>query len=73
MISPCTNAATQQICDVINEASKAYLGVIPDDCWHEPYMSLNELQAERPPGYRSSGTQHMVNCSELWVHKMFTA
>lgn len=46
MISPCTDSDTQQICEVINEASKAYLGVIPGDCWHEPYMSLDELQAE---------------------------
>jgi GNAT superfamily N-acetyltransferase len=28
---------------VINDAAQAYKGVIPDDCWHEPYMSMDEL------------------------------
>ena len=50
MISPCTNSDTQQICEVINEASKAYNGVIPSDCWHEPYMLLDELQTELAAG-----------------------
>ncbi len=50
MISPCTDSDTQQICEVINEASKAYLGVIPGDCWHEPYMPLDELQVELAAG-----------------------
>ena len=31
---------------VINDAAKAYKGVIPDDRWHEPYMPMEELKAE---------------------------
>jgi len=31
---------------VINESAKAYGGVIPSDCYHEPYMSLAELRGE---------------------------
>jgi len=31
---------------VINEAAAKYKGVIPADCWHEPYMSHSELLAE---------------------------
>jgi GNAT superfamily N-acetyltransferase len=28
---------------IINSAAEAYRGVIPDDRWHEPYMSLREF------------------------------
>ena len=46
MIGPCSEADGERICAVINEAARAYLGVIPSDCWHEPYMSYQELGAE---------------------------
>jgi GNAT superfamily N-acetyltransferase len=32
--------------DIITEAAEAYRGVIPADCWQEPYMSADELDAE---------------------------
>ena len=28
---------------IINDAAAKYKGIIPDDCWHEPYMSEQEL------------------------------
>jgi len=31
---------------IINAAAEVYRGVIPPDCWHEPYMSSSELQSE---------------------------
>ena len=31
---------------IINQAALAYKGVIPADCWHEPYMPDAELRAE---------------------------
>lgn len=31
---------------IINEAAKAYEGVIPEDCYHEPYMPMEELLNE---------------------------
>ena len=34
------------IYDVINEAAKTYQGAIPDDCYHEPYMPIEELSRE---------------------------
>ena len=34
------------ILDIINDAARAYKGVIPVDCWHEPYMSREELKHE---------------------------
>jgi GNAT superfamily N-acetyltransferase len=35
---------------IINEAARAFQGVIPEDCWREPYMSGDELQAEIAAG-----------------------
>ena len=31
---------------IINDAAQAYRGVIPADCWHEPYMPQDELERE---------------------------
>src|SRR3954464_9329364 len=35
---------------IINAAAQAYRGVIPDDRWHEPYMSPGELEREIEAG-----------------------
>ena len=35
---------------IINDAAEAYRGVIPADCWHEPYMSRSNLMAEIAAG-----------------------
>ena len=32
--------------EVINKAASAYRGIIPEDCYHEPYMSEQELLRE---------------------------
>jgi N-acetylglutamate synthase-like GNAT family acetyltransferase len=31
---------------IINEAARAYQGVIPPDCYHQPYMPMEELENE---------------------------
>jgi GNAT superfamily N-acetyltransferase len=38
------------ILEIVNAAANAYRGVIPDDCWHEPYMTYSELEAEMAAG-----------------------
>jgi GNAT superfamily N-acetyltransferase len=38
------------ILEIVNAAAAAYRGVIPDDCWHEPYMPRRELEAEMAAG-----------------------
>ena len=35
---------------IINDAAHAYRGVIPTDCWHEPYMPAEELVKEIADG-----------------------
>jgi GNAT superfamily N-acetyltransferase len=32
--------------EVINEAATAYEGAIPADCYHQPYMPMDELERE---------------------------
>jgi len=38
------------ILSVINDAAQAYRGVIPTDCWKEPYMPAEELRREIADG-----------------------
>jgi GNAT superfamily N-acetyltransferase len=45
-IRPCTNADLPRTLHIVNEAATAYRGVIPDDCYHDPYMPWDELVAE---------------------------
>ena len=37
---------------LIEEAAAVYRGVIPSDCWHEPYMPVDELVREVDDGVR---------------------
>jgi GNAT superfamily N-acetyltransferase len=46
MIRRCTNDDVPVMDAIINEAASAYRGVIPADCWHEPYMKRADLVAE---------------------------
>ena len=43
MISEYTKNDIYKILHVINDAAIKYKGLIPDNCWHEPYMSKQEL------------------------------
>lgn len=40
---------------IINQAAQAYKGVIPADCWQEPYMPEEELRAEIAAGVDFAG------------------
>ena len=45
-----TDADIPTILRIINDAARAYRGVIPDDRWHDPYMSADELTREVQDG-----------------------
>jgi len=51
-IRPCREDERGVILEIVNAAAEAYRGVIPDDRWHEPYMSSQELDAEIAAGVR---------------------
>ena len=46
MISEYKKSESSKILYVINDAAIKYKGIIPDNCWHEPYMSEQELVNE---------------------------
>ena len=50
MIRRCTEDDVPAINAIINEAAGRYRGVIPADCWHEPYMSRAQLLGEIAEG-----------------------
>jgi N-acetylglutamate synthase-like GNAT family acetyltransferase len=45
-----THADFDAILSIINDAAKAYRGVIPADRWHDPYMAADELAREIDTG-----------------------
>ena len=55
MITEYTTNDLSNILNVINDAALKYKGVIPDDCWHEPYMLEQELINEFDNGVRMFG------------------
>ena len=55
MIAEYTKKELSSILFVINDAAKKYKGVIPDDCWNDPYMSEQELVNEFSAGVRMYG------------------
>ena len=58
MIKEYTKVNNSKILYVINDAAVRYKGVIPDNCWHEPYMSEQELVNEFNDGVRMYGYHH---------------
>jgi len=49
-IRRCSASDRQAIWEIVNDAARAYRGVIADDCWKEPYMPLEEVQQEIAAG-----------------------
>ena len=58
MISEYTKSDAPKIQHVINDASLRYKGIIPDNCWHKPYMSEQKLIDEFSDGVRIYGYNH---------------
>ena len=46
MIRKCQTNDAKRIYFIINEAAKAYESAIPTDCYHQPYMPMDELGQE---------------------------
>jgi GNAT superfamily N-acetyltransferase len=60
VIRSCDAADVPAMYAIINDAAQAYKGAIPADCWHEPYMPMDELVREIREGvlfwgYESGG------------------
>jgi len=46
MIYKCRSGDADRIYFIINRAAQAYEGIIPADCYHQPYMTKEELERE---------------------------
>ena len=56
-IRNCSSADLEAMFSIINDAAEAYRGVIPSDCWHEPYMSMEYLISEIRDGVEFWGIE----------------
>jgi len=50
MIVKCEQKDFNEIYEIINDGASAYRGIIPADCWHEPYMTADELKRQIDEG-----------------------
>ena len=55
MITEYSKGDISNILNVINDAALKYKGIIPDNCWHEPYMLEQELVNEFNDGVHMFG------------------
>ena len=55
MIRRCGEGDVADILEIVSTAAESYRGVIPSDCWHDPYMPEDELRAEMAAGVEFSG------------------
>lgn len=58
MIRPCNRFELTAMLEIVNDAAQAYRGVIPADCWTEPYMPEGELLYEIEAGVRFWGAEN---------------
>ena len=56
-IRRCRDDEREAVLEIVNAAAEAYRGVIPGDCWHEPYMGPEELAGEIESGVVFWGCQ----------------
>jgi len=67
MIRQCAEDEFEQIYNIINDGAIAYKGVIPDDCWAEPYMPRHELRDEIAAGVTfGGGGTRLARCTASW-------
>jgi GNAT superfamily N-acetyltransferase len=57
MVRPCRDDEQSALLHIVNAAAQKYRGVIPDDCWHEPYLHADELAHEVAAGVKFWGAE----------------
>jgi N-acetylglutamate synthase-like GNAT family acetyltransferase len=57
MIRKCSEADLSALYEIVNDAARAYKGIIPADRWREPYMPMEELKSEIAAGVRFWGCE----------------
>jgi GNAT superfamily N-acetyltransferase len=72
IIRPCRHDEHATIATIINAAAEKYRGVIPADCFHDPYMSDDALAADIAKGvvfWSSEDTGALVGVMGLQIVK----
>ena len=64
-IRRCRDDERESILAIVNAAAEVYRGVIPADCWHEPYMPARELDDEIAGGVAFWGVER--DCALIGV------
>lgn len=68
MIRKCHDDDFGEILRIINDGARAYKGAIPEDRWHDPYMSSEELGREIKTGIIFWGYEEEGNlCAVMGV------
>jgi GNAT superfamily N-acetyltransferase len=57
IVRRCRDEDQPALLRIINSAAQKYRGVIPEDRWHDPYMSADELAAEIAAGVEFWGAE----------------
>jgi GNAT superfamily N-acetyltransferase len=57
MIRECGPEEFDAMLAIVNDGAQAYRGVIPADCWHDPYMAADALATEIDAGVRFRGME----------------
>lgn len=52
IITECNKNDFMEIYEIINDAAKAYKSIIPEDRYHEPYMTEEELETQINQGVK---------------------
>ncbi|RIX51435.1 GNAT family N-acetyltransferase [Paenibacillus nanensis] len=58
MIRKCSEQDVNEMWKIINDGAQAYKGIIPEDQYHDPYMSMDELLHEIESGVMFWGVEH---------------
>lgn len=61
MIRKCNIHDKKVMYEIINDSALAYKGIIPEDRWHEPYMSATELDSQINEGVHFWGYEENGN------------
>jgi N-acetylglutamate synthase-like GNAT family acetyltransferase len=56
-IRRCRDEERDTLLAIINAAAERYRGIIPEDCWHEPYMPAGQLARDIAAGVEFWGAE----------------
>ncbi len=68
MIRRTAEADFDIIWEIVNDGAQAYKGIIPADCWHEPYMTKGSSAARSALASPRRSEASVRNCLHIYVN-----